>query len=252
MPLWISTKQQVERQNGLSESEFQDLVHRIYRQVLGNIHVTEYMRLQSAESLLRNQSISVRGFVDLVGNSDLYKQMFFFPNNPYRFIELNFKHFLGRAPRSQAEISTHVGILANDGYDAEISSYIYSQEYFSAFGEDKPPCDRVTSESIEANKDFVRILNLSRGDASSDRGVKRASIRQVATNVTASPRMPLMARNVTNNANGTFLIELSLPGNTKINNRAAKKIKVSYSSLSASIKTIQRSGGKILSIEPTV
>ena len=122
-PLWIIPESQTEYNNGFSESCLQELIGKAYRQVLGNIHVTEFNRLQTAESLLRNQSISVRQFVDAIGKSDLYKKLFFFPNNPYRFIELNFKHFLGRAPRSQAEISSHVKVLADQGYESEISSY---------------------------------------------------------------------------------------------------------------------------------
>ena len=52
-----------------------------------------------------------------MGLSAEYKRRFFETSAPYRFIELNFKHFLGRAPRSQAEISEHTKILAEGGYE---------------------------------------------------------------------------------------------------------------------------------------
>jgi hypothetical protein len=250
-PLWITSEQQTEYINGLSESCLQELIARVYRQVLGNIHVTDFNRLPTAESLLRNQSISVRQFVDAVGKSELYKKLFFFPNNPYRFIELNFKHFLGRAPRSQAEISTHVKLLAEQGYDAEISSYTDSEEYLDTFGEDAVPYDRADSESISANKDFVRILNLSRGRASSDRGVKPGAIRQVAANTIASPQKPVFQRNVVNNTNGVFTLVIDVPGNSRVNRRSARSVKVTYAQLSSRIQSIHKSGGRIVSISPT-
>ena len=65
-------------------------------------------RLISAESRLRSGDITVREFVRVVAQSDLYRSLFFETSSPYRFVELNFKHLLGRAPQDQAEISEHV------------------------------------------------------------------------------------------------------------------------------------------------
>lgn len=56
-----------------------------------------------------------------------------------RFIELNFKHFLGRQPRSQMEIKMHINILAKEGYNAEINSYVDSDEYDSLWGLSRVP-----------------------------------------------------------------------------------------------------------------
>ena len=47
------------------------------RQVLGNAHLMESQRLTSAESLLRNGDITVRGFVRQVAKSDLYRCSYF-------------------------------------------------------------------------------------------------------------------------------------------------------------------------------
>ena len=46
----------------------------------------------------------MREFVRLVAKSGLYKEKFFENCNPYRFIELNFKHLLGRAPNNSQEM----------------------------------------------------------------------------------------------------------------------------------------------------
>jgi len=56
-----------------------------------------------------------------------------------RFVELNFKHFLGRAPQSEAEVSRQVEILQSKGLEEEIRSYTGSDEYQNAFGEDTVP-----------------------------------------------------------------------------------------------------------------
>ena len=77
----------------------QSVIRAAYRQVLGNAHVMESQRLISAESQLRNGDISVAGFVRAIARSELYQTLFFENSSPYRFVELNFKHLLGRAPQ---------------------------------------------------------------------------------------------------------------------------------------------------------
>ena len=93
-----------------TEDDLQTIIRAVYKQVLGNEHLMEEQRLESAEALLRGGDITVRQFVRLVAKSELYKSLFFYACPPYRFIELNFKHLLGRAPQSQAEITEHVEI----------------------------------------------------------------------------------------------------------------------------------------------
>jgi phycoerythrin-associated linker protein len=61
--------------------------------------------LTSAESMLRDQNINVRGFVRAIAQSDLCRALFFETSSAHRFIELNFKHLLCRAPLDQAEIT---------------------------------------------------------------------------------------------------------------------------------------------------
>lgn len=138
MALWIDTES-VELRPNATEEDLQAIVRAVYRQVLGNAHVMESQRLTSAESQLRNGDITVRGFVRAVAQSDLYRSLFFETSSPYRFIELNFKHLLGRAPQDQTEISEHVQRYNSQGYEAEINSYVDSDEYFLNFGENVVP-----------------------------------------------------------------------------------------------------------------
>lgn len=106
-----------------SESDLQEIIAAVYRQVLGNIHIMDDQRLVSAESMLRHGDITVRGFVRAVAQSELYRALFFENSSAYQFIELNLKHLLGRAPHNQAEIAEHVVRYNSEGYAADIDSY---------------------------------------------------------------------------------------------------------------------------------
>jgi phycoerythrin-associated linker protein len=66
MALWLTDVDQVELYTNASEEDLQAVIRAVYKQVLGNAHVMESQRLTSAESLLRNKSISVRDFVSYV------------------------------------------------------------------------------------------------------------------------------------------------------------------------------------------
>lgn len=184
MALWIADNDPLELRPNGTEEDLQAIVRTVYKQVLGNQHLMESQRLTSAEALLRNGSISVRGFVKLVAQSELYRSLFFEPSSAYRFIELNFKHLLGRAPQDQTEISEHVQICITQGYEAEINSYIDSEEYISNFGEYIAPYTRGNSsqpgiKTVGFNRTFV----LSRGFAANDAGKQAKLISDVGGNL---------------------------------------------------------------------
>lgn len=103
MALWIETES-VELRPNATEEDLQATIRAVYRQVLGNAHIFENQRLTNAESQLRNGDITVAGFVRAVAQSDLYRSLFFETSSPYRFIELNFKHLLGRAPKIRRKL----------------------------------------------------------------------------------------------------------------------------------------------------
>lgn len=118
-----------------TEGDIQQLINAIYRQVLGNDHLMQHERLTSAESLLKQGNMTVRDFVRALAQSNIYRQKFFHSMSQVRFIELNYKHLLGRAPYDESEISMHVNLYTQEGYVAEINSYIDSPEYQESFGE---------------------------------------------------------------------------------------------------------------------
>ncbi len=120
---------------GRSEEEVETIIQAVYRQVLGNAYVMESERLTVPESQFKLGTFSVREFVRAVAKSDLYRSRFFTSCARYRAIELNFRHLLGRPPLDLEEMRLHSTILDTKGFEAEIDSYIDSDEYQNTFGE---------------------------------------------------------------------------------------------------------------------
>jgi phycobilisome core-membrane linker protein len=157
-----------------SESEAEVVIRAVYRQVLGNAHVMESERLLVAESQLKQGDISVREFVRQVAHSELYRTLFFEICPRMRSIELNFKHLLGRAPESSEEIAEHSHYLEQGGFEAEINSYLDSDEYLDAFGEDTVPYYRgYKTQTGKRMVGFTHLFQLLRGSSSSDKDLTR-------------------------------------------------------------------------------
>ena len=249
MSLWIETES-VELRNNATEDDLQAVIRAVYRQVLGNAHVLDNQRLTSAESQLRNGDITVRGFVRAVAESGLYRSLFFETSSPYRFVELNFKHLLGRAPQDQAEIAEHVKRYNEQGYDAEINSYISSDEYFSSFGENIAPSVRCNRTQVGAkNSTFNRTFALSRGFAANDGGKSAKLIRDVASNLPTKIKAPARGSGAVSNTGKRFRITTATNTAVAVLNRFSKKeYTVSYSQMSQEIQSLIRNGAKILSI----
>ncbi|NET53379.1 MAG: photosystem I reaction center subunit XII [Merismopedia sp. SIO2A8] len=234
-----------------TEDDLQTIIRGVYKQVLGNVHLMESQRLSSAESLLRNGDVTVRGLVRMVAQSELYQSLFFHTASPYRFIELNCKHLLGRAPLDQAEISEHVQIYNQQGYEAEIDSYIDSDEYIQNFGENIVPYARtIRSQSGIKNVGFNRTFSLLRGAASSDTSDNKAKlISAVAGNTSTKVKTPVVGSGAAyDNTGKRFRIEVTKAGAGSIFKRSNTTYEVGYAQMSQKIQNIHKMGSKILSI----
>ncbi|MCP9772967.1 phycobilisome rod-core linker polypeptide [Synechococcus sp. Tobar12-5m-g] len=154
-----------------SEQDKNTIIRSVYRQVLGQQYLMDNERLSGAESLFRNNYLTVSELVRTVAKSGLYRSRFFENCNAYRFIELNHKHLLGRAPQNKAEMLHHFTILQDQGYDAEIDSYIDSSEYQNRFGPDGVPYLHGWDYSIgHEGRQFSWLMQLARGAGASVRG----------------------------------------------------------------------------------
>ena len=249
----------VELRSDRTQADVEILIRAAYRQVLGNAYLMETERLVSAESLLRQGQLTVREFVRAIAQSELYRQKFFYSNSQLRFIELNYKHLLGRAPYDESEISCHVELYNSKGYEAEINSYIDSLEYQQSFGENIVPDHRgFLSQAGQKNVGFNRMFQLYRGYANSDRTQNQKQGRltwEVAKN-TSSPIYPpstgALAGATTGSRGEIYRIRVmqSASPNSTVVRRSTTELLVPYDQLSTRLQQLNRKGSKVMSITP--
>lgn len=242
---------------GDTADQINALIRSAYRQVMGNPHLMESERALAAESKFTEGYYSTRELVRGICLSSEYVRRFFESNAPYRFVELNFKHILGRAPISQAEVSEHIQILANEGYEAEINSYIDSAEYQSTFGEDTVPYMRILSEQGRSQLAFNRHLSLSEGYAASDSVANSSSlVTSVATKTVPSGWRTTTVRSNRNSAIAgspdptkrrfRIVVQAQPAGGRQRTSNASYL--VSGKDMTSQMKYIHRRGGRIVSI----
>ena len=154
-----------------------------YKQVFGNLGPTDSQRCNELESQLCNGDISVRDFVAGLAKSDLYKQNYFSKVSPIRGVELNLKHLLGRPPVNQAEVSSCIALIAEQGFDALVDKLTHSGEYLEVFGTDTVPYARAfKSEAGFYCSTFVNMGEVSPANAASDTTIQSRSLLVVALN----------------------------------------------------------------------
>jgi phycoerythrin-associated linker protein len=233
--------------------EVQTIIRAVYKQVLGNPHVMESERLVTAESQLCDRSITVREFVRAVAKSDFYRSRYFESCAPYRFVELNFLHLLGRAPQDQKEVSEHIVRCVAEGYDAEIDSYIDSNEYQEAFGENIVPYARgKNSEANPKQVGYNRIFAIDRGPAHVDSATSASQlVYAVATN-SGSAIKASSAQVIGSGTEKRFKIVVAgskFDGPRRI---SSTEYIVPASKMTPQIQRINRTSGKIVSITEIV
>jgi phycobilisome core-membrane linker protein len=151
--------------NGTNPTETAQAIKAIYCQVLDIFsgQVPEGMRISALDSKLKNGEISVREFVRSLASSDIYRQRFYTPYPNTKVIEFLFRHLLGRAPATQAEIRQYNKLLADSGLRAAVDAMVNTPEYAQYFGEDVVPYPRFPSlpagnylGSVKAAADLVK------------------------------------------------------------------------------------------------
>lgn len=251
----------VELRPNWSQDDVQSVISAAYRQVLGNEYLMQSERLVTQESLLVQGVISVKEFVRSIALSELYRQKFLYPNFHVRFIELNFKHLLGRAPYNQAEISDHLNLFIAEGYEAEIESYLGSVEYDNSFGDNIVPTYRDFQVDHPGQRavGFSRLLQLYRGYANSDRaqGQKQPRLtwevaRNLATPIAAAS--PGSISGALGGARGdVYRLRIvgsaaNLAANSAVVRQATTELLVPYGQLTTKLKQLSRAGKRVVSV----
>lgn len=272
----FSNISKVELRRGASQEEVELVIRAVYRQVLGNDYILASDRLIGSESLLRDGNLTVREFVRNVAKSELYKAKFFYNSFQTRLIELNYKHLLGRAPYNESEVTYHLDLYINQGYDAEIDSYIDSEEYQNSFGDNVVPYYRgFDSQTGQSTAGFTRMFRLYRGYANSDtaqvEGSKSRLARELASNKTSSVVGPSGSNdnwgfrpsadnapkqnlgNAVGESDRVYRVEVAgirNPGYPRVR-RSSTVFIVPYERLLDKMQQIHRVGGKIVSVTST-
>jgi phycocyanin-associated rod linker protein len=251
----------VELRPNWSEEDVQTVITSAYRQVFGNEHLMQSERLISAESLLRTGSINVREFIRALAQSELYRQKFFYSTPQLRLIELNYKHLLGRAPYDESEITTHVNLYINKGYEADIDSYIDSLEYQENFGDAIVPYYRgFETQMGQKAVGFNRMFELYQGYANSDRAQgnnKSAALTEVLARNLANPlRTPHFGRGLagatSTDRGGLYRVRMMQANRSRSPQirRSISECLVSYDQLNATLQRLNQRGSRIVSISP--
>jgi phycocyanin-associated rod linker protein len=265
--------QPLELRPNWTQAEARSIIQAVYRQVLGNDYVMAAERLSATESLLCNGSITVRDFVRAVAKSELYKSKFLYNSFQTRVIELNFKHLLGRAPYDESEVIEHLDRYQNKGFDADIDSYIDSDEYGENFGDNIVPYYRGFSTQLQQRiAGFPHMFQLYRGYANSDRAQVAGKASRLArdlarNNVSAvvapsgggegwayrPSRQGITPNQTFRNSNKEgriYRIEIAAMANLGYPRvrRASRALLVSYENLSETLQQINKMGGKVASV----
>lgn len=261
---------------GRSGEDIETIIKAVYRQVLGNAYVMESERLTVPESQFKLGQISVREFVRQVAKSDLYRSRFFTSCARYRAIELNFRHLLGRTPLDLEEMRYHSTILDTQGFEAEIDSYLDSDEYQSTFGENIVPYIRgYKSEACQSMVQFTHLFQMVRGASSSslkgDLAGKQPKLNSLVIQETPTPvvspassgatfRNPSLGSRVRQGVGASdggkvYRMEITGYRATAVNRvskfrRSNQVLLVPYEQLSETYQRIHKQGGVIASITP--
>lgn len=255
-----------------SDQDKGKLIRAVYRQVFGYQYLMESERLEGAESLFKNGYLSIRELVRMMAKSGLYREKFFENCNPYHFIELNHKHLLGRAPQSKAEMLHHFTILQEHGYDAEIDSYIDSDEYQARFGEETVPYLHGWDYSAgHAGRQFSWLMQLTRGAAASVKGDPAGTnfrlgkalhqdraLPVVSPNAAGAAFQPTKVANesITKMAKGIgqkakmYRVEVTGLTNYRLHKRSNTVRFVPFNKMLEYQQMIHRQGGRVASVSP--
>jgi phycobilisome core-membrane linker protein len=150
---------------GMGNGETELALNAIYVQVMDVFsgQVPAQFRRSDLESKVRNGEISVREFVATLASSEIYRRRFYTPYPNTKVIEFLFRHLLGRAPATQAEIRQYNKLLADKGLKGAVTEMVNSAEYARYFGEDVVPYKRFPTipagnylGSVKADADLVK------------------------------------------------------------------------------------------------
>jgi len=135
-----------------SETSTQAVIKAAYLQVFGR-EVYEGQRLTAAETKLENGEISIREFIRILAKSDVFRKMYWTSLYVCKAVEYIHRRLLGRPTYGRQENNKYFDICAKKGFYALVDTFIDSEEYAEAFGEDTVPYERyLTPQGLALRK----------------------------------------------------------------------------------------------------
>lgn len=118
-----------------SATDRQKALAQIYTQVLERQpYAFERKEIAHLEKDFLAGKIDVRHFLGELVVSELYLDSFYRDSSNLKFMELSFKHLLGRTAHDKEEISGYTDVLTKHGVNAFFHKIFDSEEYRKAFG----------------------------------------------------------------------------------------------------------------------
>nr|YP_009391452.1 phycobilisome linker polypeptide [Platysiphonia delicata]ARW59596.1 phycobilisome linker polypeptide [Platysiphonia delicata] len=139
----------------LEENENIDkMIKVIYLRIFGRLlYQNELLSLKSHEQMLKNQKITIRGFIRLIMKSDIFRSLYWNSFYICKAIEYVHNKVFGRPTYGRQEINKYFDIVYKNGYYAMIDNMLDSSEYIESFGDNIVPYERyVTSSTLISRK----------------------------------------------------------------------------------------------------
>lgn len=148
----------------LTSSNLEQVLRAAYRQVFerDTTVINTGFALALINKTFLSGKMNVKELIMQLGLSSLYAKEFYQPYPNTKVIELGTKHFLGRAPKNQAEIRLYNQILASQGLPAFIASLVSTVEYRSVFGANVVPYRRFPTLPAANFSNTARLHSLTK------------------------------------------------------------------------------------------
>ena len=152
-----------------TNSEIQELIWAVYRQVFSEHEILKFYRQSNLESQLKNRAITVRDFIRGLAKSESFRRLVVETNSNYRVVELTLKRLLGRAPYNKDEEIAWSIKIATLGFGGFVDALVDSEEYQTNFGDNTVPYQRRRFKDRPFNLVTPRYGNYWRDQQESDR-----------------------------------------------------------------------------------
>lgn len=175
-------------------ADYEVIIQACYRQIFGNAYIMESERAEMAkeESEFRDGQTSLKDFCRALTKTMQYRNRFFHGRPLYGFIELAYKHILGRTPDGLEQYRCKSAVYDTKGYDAMIDTFFDDGEYDAYYDDWCVPFIRghLTTSNLSMAS-FTHLFQVVRGSSTSDKANPRTMTNKITLNMKGIQSIPL-------------------------------------------------------------